>query len=305
MKLDFQSLSNSRFGVNLAIWIGRTMPQVLSYRIADLGANLLAKRDNAMTRAIRANQWVIRGENSSPEELNQAVREVLQHAGRCFADLYHDLTNPEGIKKLCPLTPSIEKLLEFSQPDTSGVFIVAPHLSAFDIALLALAYHGLRGKVLSYGNPPGGYELQNEIRASTGLEITPVRGQETHDEAIEYLRQGGVVITAVDRPIRGKSHNLTFFGRPSPLPAGHIRMALEADVPMIIAAPQMTEACKYRINVSDPLPMAPHADHDIEIRQNAEAVLKVIEEFIRLAPGQWLMYYSVWPEVDVIVNGEL
>ncbi|MBC8496460.1 MAG: lysophospholipid acyltransferase family protein [Anaerolineales bacterium] len=302
MKLDFQSLSSSRFGVNLALWIGRTMPPVLSYRIANFGANLLAKRDNAMTQAIRANQWVIRGENSSPEELDQAVREVFQHAGRGFADLYHNLMNPEGIKRLCPLTASIEKLLEINQPDTPGAFIVAPHLSAFDIALLALAYHGLRGKVLTYGNPPGGYELQNEIRASTGLEITPVLGEETHLEAIEYMRQGGAVITAVDRPIRKKAHTLTFFGRPSPLPAGHIRMALEADMPVIIAAAQMTEAGKYRINISDPIPMVPHSDPDIEIRQNAEAVLKAIEEFIRLEPGQWLMYYPAWPEV--MMNGE-
>ncbi|MBC8507951.1 MAG: hypothetical protein ISR58_01275 [Anaerolineales bacterium] len=303
MKLDFQSITNSRFGVNMGLWIGRTLPPSIGYRIADFAANKLSKRDNTMTKAIRANQQIVRGENLSPEELDQITCVVFAHAGHCFVDLYHNLMNPEGIKELCPLTPSIEKLLKISQSDTPGAFIVAPHISAFDIALLALAYHGLRGKVLTYGNPPGGYELQNEIRASTGLEITPVRDEKTHQEAIEYMRQGGAVITAVDRPIRRKAHKLTFFGHPSPLPAGHIRMALAAEVPVVVAAAQYLGNNEYRINVSDPIPMIPDADPDVEIRKNAEAVLTQIEEVIRKTPEQWLMYYPAWP--DLIVNGEL
>ncbi len=296
MKLDFQSISNSRFGVGLGLWIGRTMPPAIGYRIANFGANLLAKRDSSMTRAIRANQSIIRSGDLSTPELDQIVIDVLSHAGRCFVDLYHNLMNPEGLKALVPFTSSSQSLIELGKEDTPGAFVVAPHMSAFDICLLSLAHRGLRAKVLTYGNPPGGYELQNEIRSSTGLEITPVRGKETHDEAVEYMRQGGAVITAVDRPIRRKAHTLTFFGRPSPLPAGHIRMALAAQVPVVVAAAQFSKAGTYRINISDPIPMVPNSDPDLEIKQNAEAVLKVIEEFIRLAPEQWLMYYPAWPD---------
>ncbi len=302
MKIDFQAISNSRFGVSLGLWIGRTMPPTIGYRIANYGATILAKRDNAMTRAIRANQSVVRNRELSTAELDQIVSEVLSHAGRCFVDLYHNLMDPEGLKALVPFASASQMLIDLGRADTPGAFVVAPHMSAFDICLLSLAHRGLQAKVLTYGNPPGGYELQNEIRASTGLEITPVKGEETHQEAIEYMRQGGAVITAVDRPIRSKAHTLTFFGRPSPLPAGHIRMALAAEVPVVVAAAEMTADGAYRINVSDPIPMLPNPDPDVEIRQNAEAVLSAIEEFIRVAPGQWLMYYPAWPEL--MVNGE-
>jgi len=245
----------------------------------------------------------VRGGNLSSEELDQITCSVLNHAGRCFVDLYHNLMDSEGLKRLVPATSTSQSLIDLGSLDTPGAFVVAPHMSAFDVCLLSLAHRGLRAKVLTYGNPPGGYELQNEIRASTGLEITPVRGEETHQEAIEYMRQGGAVITAVDRPIRSKAHKLTFFNHPSPLPAGHIRMALAADVPVVVAAAQYLGNSKYRINLSNPIPMIPDADPQAEIRKNAEAVLTHIEEFIRLAPDQWLMYYSAWP--DLIVNGEL
>lgn len=302
--MDLQKLANSRFGVGLTLWIGRTMPRKFSYRLVDFGARLIAKRDIKLTRAIKANQWVARGETSSPAELSETVREVLTHAGYCFADFYHDLTNPEGLKALSPFSPSHQALIDCGRCDTPGAFVVAPHLSAFDIALLALAHQGLHAKVLTYGNPTGGYEIQNEIRASTGLDITPVRGEETHQETIEWMRNGGVVITAVDRPIRRKAHTLTFFGRPSPLPAGHIRMALDAEVPVIVAAAHRTPEQIYEIKLSDPIKMERLADNNQEVQHNAEKVLQAIEGFIREAPEQWLMYYPVWAEVLAMMNGE-
>lgn len=295
--MNLQKLANSRFGVGLTLWIGRTLPIKTSYQIVDFMAKRLAKRDINVTRNIRANQKIVRGELSSPGELDQAVLDVLCHAGYCAADLYRNMLNPEGLKSLVPFAASSQILLDRGKPDTRGAFVVAPHLSAFDICLLSLAHRGLQARVLTYGNPPGGYELQNEIRASTGLEITPVRGEETHQEAVEYMRNGGVVITAVDRPIRKKAHQLTFFGHPSPLPAGHIRMAIQAGVPVIVAAAQRMDDGRYRINLSAPIEMDPNPDPELEIRLNAEAVLEAIEVFIRQAPEQWLMYYPVWPEM--------
>ena len=112
-----------------------------------------------------------------------------------------------------------------------------------------------------------------------------------------------MAITAVDRPIRSKAHTLTFFGRSSPLPAGYIRIAIEADVPVIVAAAQMSPTGKYNVLLSDPIPMEHHPEPETAIRQNAEAVLKIIEDIIRQAPGQWLMYYPLWPEV--MANWEL
>jgi lauroyl/myristoyl acyltransferase len=301
--MDLQTLANSRFGVSLTLWIGRNMPLKLSYRLVDVVARMISNRDTTLTRTIKANQWVARGENSSPEELNEAVYQVLVHAGCCFADFYRDLTNPQGLIALSPRSPNHQTLIDCGQPDTPGAFVVAPHLSAFDIALLALAYHGLHAKVLTYGNPTGGYEIQNQIRASTGLDITPVRSEETHLEAVEWMRAGGVVITAVDRPIRRKAHTLTFFDHPSPLPAGHIRMALEARVPVLVVAAHRTPDRQYHIKLSAPIVMQRLKDKELEIRQNAEKVLTAIETFIREAPEQWLMYYPVWP--DLIVNQKL
>lgn len=295
MKIRLKNLTNSRFSVNFTLWLGRSFPLEVSYQAANFFAKVFAKRKTAaMVKAVRANQWVIRGEQSSPEELDQAVLGVFQHAGRCFADLYHSMNSPEKIMSSVTLSDACRDLITQSQENDTGAFLAAAHVSNFDLALLALAHYGLQGQVLTYGQPTGGYEIQNDLRARTGLDITPV-GEETQRKAIERMSNGGIVATAVDRPIRNKAHTLRFFGHASPLPAGHIRMAIAANVPVIPIAAHMTSDGNYRVEIGDPIEMVPDDNPDEAIRINAEEVLLALENFIRTNPEQWLMYYPAWP----------
>ncbi|MGD2156996.1 MAG: lysophospholipid acyltransferase family protein [Anaerolineales bacterium] len=296
--MDLQKLATSSFGVKTVITIVRLLPPKFAIALGSLIANQISKRINSpMIRSIRSNQWVIRGRALSKGELLEATREVLQHQARCFFDLYRTIRYPEEIKELSPASADSEVLIQLSQSRKDGAMIVAPHLSNFDLVLLSHAYRGFQGQLLTYGEPTSGYEIQNELRASTGLDITPVRGEITHQEAIERMRNGGLVATAVDRPIRKKKRVINFFGLPSHLPTGHIRMALTADVPVLVAAAQYRSDGKYHLLLSDPILMQRHPDPTIEIKMNAEAVLNVIASFILQNPEQWLMYYPVWPDI--------
>ena len=280
--------------MSFGLGLGRITPPNLGYFFATVGAKFLARRLNSpMVKAVHSNQIVVRGRSTSVDEIKIAIEEVFIHAGRCFVDLYHNLQNPIGLKRFSPLTLRLQHLISKSYHDSPGAFIVAPHLSNFDLVLLAAAYRGLKAQVLTYGNPTGGYKIQNDIRSKTGLVITPV-SPEVHQRAIQNMRNGGFVITAVDRPVRSKKQALNFFGYPSTLPVGHIRMALEAEVPIIVVAAEMRADQLYHLNISDPIELIHRQDPDEEIRINGEAVLRVIESYIRKAPGQWLMYYPAW-----------
>ncbi|MEN8172477.1 MAG: lysophospholipid acyltransferase family protein [Chloroflexota bacterium] len=305
MKFNLEAITTSRFAVSFTLWVGRTLPLKVSYWLVNRLAKVFANRSGTpMVQAVRANQWIIRGEQSTPDELDQAVKDVFQHAGRCFADLYHAMQSPERIMNMVMVSDSCKALIQNSQKNEQGAFLAAPHVSNFDLALLALAHYGLEAQVLTYGQPTGGYQIQNDLRASTGMDITPV-GEDTHNIAIERMKNGGLVATAIDRPIRRKAHTLSFFGHPSPLPAGHVRMALEADVPVIPIAVHMRSDGKYFVDTSDPIPMVAHENHDDTIRLNAEAVLKALEKFIRPNPGQWLMYYPAWSAYLESISYEL
>ena len=297
--MTMRGLFNSKFSIQASLLIGKYLPKRSGYWLSSRVASIIANRtDLDITRAIRANQFVVRGEKNTHQELIKITKDVLEHAGRCFYDLYHFYSNPEVIDNQVPLSKPMKDFIDLCA-DGRGYVVVAPHLSNFDLVVSSLVRNGLKAKVLSYPNPGKGYKFQNKLRESFGMDVTPLGDSTLEGELIKYLIGGGVVATGVDRPVPGRRrrHYVNFFGRPSPLSAGYISSALAADVPVIVVKSYMAPDGTYGFQYADPITMERIGTKIENIKHNTERVLKQVETYIRDVPGQWLMYYPVWPDV--------
>ena len=297
--MSTQNFLNSKFAVQFSILIGKYLPKETGHWFARKLAGMIGSFKNLeINRSIRANQFIANGEVSSRAELVKLNKAVLQHAGHCYYDLHHYIDKEKKLEELVPLTAPMREFIRLSN-QKRGFLVVAPHLSNFDLVVSRLVSEGFKGKVLSYANPGSGYQLQNEIRASYGLDLTPISDPEVSATMISYLKSGGVMATAIDRPLpdRKKKHYVKFFGRPSPLPVGYITTALAAEVPIITVTAIMEENGNYGFRLSEPIELKKYQDKLDSLFLNAERVLLKVEEFIRLAPSQWLMYYPVWPDL--------
>ena len=294
--MNLQKVMNSGPVVGLGLGAARFVGPRVGYRVSRLIADRVARRRGlAWVRALRANQWVITGQCLTGRELDRAALAVMRHQAHCLFDLYHYRRNPAALQALAPLTDQVSALIERSRSRSGGALVVIPHLSNFDVAFLAQAHRGLQAQLLTLAQPSGGYRAQNRIREAPGFDITPV-DEDSMRKAITRLKEGGMVVTGIDRPVEGKKRELTFFGHSCFLPVGHIRMALAAKVPVIPAAVVMEPGGHYRLMVDEPIAMCPDGETVSCIRGNAEAVLEAMASFIRQAPEQWLMYYPVWPQ---------
>ncbi len=295
--MDFRQVTNSRFGVGTALGLGRILPQGVGYPLARWIANRIANRkDVRMVKAVKANQWVVSDGQLSAAQLDEMARRVFRNIARSQYDLYHNLTSEQGLIKKIELTSETEQDIEkIKDRGAGGILIVCPHLSNFDLMGRALAIRGINFQALSPPEPPGGYQMQNYLRRKAGIEMTPISVAALR-QATQRLQQGGVVITGVDRPIAGEKYRPRFFGRRASLPVGHIRLALKAEVPLRVVACQTVPGCKYRLILSDPVPMRRYPDLIDETEKNAEAVLAIVEQWIKQSPEQWAMTYPVWPE---------
>jgi len=274
------------------------MPQKMGdWFIKSISSVIGSLKNLDITSSIRSNQYVVSGGTLSDLELAQRTKQVLSHAGRCYYDLYHYYDMQEKIDKIVPWSETMTEFVNLSRED-QGYLVVAPHLSNFDLVVARLVRGGFEGKVLSYPNPGSGYQLQNEIRKSLGMDLIPLGDSSLETEIVDYLKAGGIVATGVDRPVtsRKKRHYSKLFGRPSPLPLGYITTAIAADVPIIVVAAFMRPDGSYGLRLSKPIMLIKYGNKLDDILLNAERVLKKIEEFIKLAPEQWLMYYPVWPD---------
>lgn len=275
-------------------------PQV-GYRVAALLARRLARqRDSQVVRAIRANQWVIRGETLRGEALDCAVVETLQHAARCIFDLYHYMTKPDAAGQRIVLEPSFQRLFQRAEFDGRGLIILGLHISNFDLVLHWVSSQGLRPMAVTIPNPQGGRRLEYEMRKRMGMTLLPASVGALR-QAMKHLQKGGMLLTGMDRPVSVPEVCPRFFNRPAALPLHHIFLATKAQVPLVIAATYLRDDGKYHVSLSDEIELDPHADHEHGLLRNAEHVLSAAEPFIRQFPGQWSVPLPVWPQITDLV----
>ena len=291
-----QRISNSSFGIYFSHLVGSTLPPRLGHLVAaSLSTIFIAQRGSPQVRAVRANQWVAQAQALNRSQLDQAVRGVYRHAGRCIYDMYHYYHNPAGLAKKVELSPRTLEVIERGRSRGGGAVLATLHLSNFDLCLQALAQADLEALVLTIPQPPSGYQIQNKQRTLKGIEAIPFSYSALF-RASETLKSGKMVLTGVERPTPSQKYPVRFFGRPARLPVAHVQLALLAHVPVIVIGCHMRPDGTYQVDASEEIPMRALPDRAAETARNAEAVLEKLEDLIRAHPNQWLMYYPVWPE---------
>jgi len=293
--VGLEQLSHTRLGISLALGVGRLMPPAIGLRIASGVAGRMARDPEAeAVRAFRDNQWVVSGRTLSAEELDDVVREVFAMSGRFFYDLYHALGSSRSIMRHIHVDDAFTSFVERAERET---FVYAGlHTGNFDLMGLALASAGWNDvQVISVPDPTGGNRLQNALRSSGGFEVTPA-SLHSIKRATQNLAAGRSVLTGIDRPLAESRERVTFFGEAATLPVVHVRLAMRASVPVVVLCSVLHDDGKYHLHVSEPIEMEAGKGHEV-VRRNAERCLASAEEFVRLAPTQWVMPHRVWPDV--------
>ncbi len=292
--MDISNVINSALGVGTAICLGRIFPRKIGYKLADVITGKLSQNlSSKAVQVIRANQWIVSGRKMSAEELDARAIKVMQANGRCIFDFYHLVGRSKRILEVSEIDPEIA---QYFNGEGRNAMFVAPHISNFDMIGQALGILGFRLQILSYPNPGSGYKWQNRIRENCGHIITPTSMQSLKEARIR-LQRGENVLTGLDRPIESGKYQPMFFNEPASLPVTYTRLALEANVPVVVVSAITKPDGKYYLFASKPITMKKMPDLHQETIRNAEAVLEVAEEIIKQYADQWSMFYPIWPQL--------
>lgn len=295
--MDARNAFNSAAALRFGLWLGRTLPSGLGLGVADfLARSVASRRDTALMRTLQDNFRVVLGPDASPEDVYAMARAAVRHAGHVYFDLYHTLgAGPAALLSSLRSSPFTDFQLDELINQRRGAMIVAPHLSNFDLVGLALAQRGLHMNVLAYANPTSGYNVQNDIRLQGGINLMPIDVSALR-KALEALRRGELVITGIDRPDPfGGGEVLNFFNQPARLPVGHVRLAMQANVPVIVASAEYRPVDgSYAFHIARWLEMEHVGNRQEDSLHNAQRVLNVAQHLIAAKPEQWLMFYPVW-----------
>ncbi len=230
----------------------------------------------------------------SKKERRRIVRGVFSSLGRQLAEvcLFPRYT-PENVSRVV-IYDGFENFDRASQLG-KGVLFLTGHLGGWELSAFAHSLYGhpLRFVMRPLDNP---YldRLVRHYRTMHGnipiLKDDPVR------ELLRAMKEGATVGILMDtnmHPPQGIF--VDFFGIPAATASGLARIALRTDAAVVPGFTLWDPVLrKYRLRFDPPLKLVRSNDAEADIVANTQLFTKVIEDFVRRYPDQWLWIHRRW-----------
>ena len=291
-----QDIISSKPVTWLGLFIGQTMPRRVGYGLARIAADVIARRKPQVYWTVRNNLRQLVGSEVDDVDLHRMARHVFFHAGQTYYDFFHAVGQPrEVLAESVQGSGIIAERVRSEMTDGQGVLLVAGHMSNFDLVGLSLGAWDFPSQLLSLADPQAGFHILNHLRRMAGFEITPIT-PEALRVAIRRLKNGGLVMTGLDRPVPRDRDLVEFFGRPAYLPVGPARIALMTGSKVFVGCCHYDADEGYVAEATGPLEMVRTGDRCQDILTNARRLAAILEGYVRAHPEQWMMFHPFWPE---------
>ena len=274
------------------IFIFEHIPFAVGLRIGDFlgrGVFYVSKK----RRVAYINLKTALGNQLTPDERWKIVRDHFGHMGQMIVEVlcFRQLTREHAEKNIKVYhLGRYEDLLKSGH----GGVLIAAHLGNWELLQI---WSGLRGTpihVLTRSQKfPRVNELINQLREAHGS-VTTRRGVGIRG-LIRALREKQMVGVLGDQSA-GKTEGtiLPFFGRRTTVPTGAFELAHRTDAIILPFFMVRTQGAKHEIYIGEPLKDDPSLDPLARVEFRARQYLKLLEDFIRKFPNQWLWENKRW-----------
>jgi Kdo2-lipid IVA lauroyltransferase/acyltransferase len=176
-----------------------------------------------------------------------------------------------------------------------GVLFLTGHMSAWELAPFA---HALYGHPLHFLARPLTNRrvdaLINDYRCLSGNQ--PIDKNRSARTTLKVLAEGGTVgILSDHNTSLDEGVFVDFFGVPASTTSGLARIALRTDAAVVPGFLCWDErVAKYRLQFAPAIELVRAGNEDDDIRENTARFTRVIEDYVRAHPDQWVWVHKRW-----------
>ncbi len=286
-----------QFGNRLAQFVSVVLlgvPRPLGYWVSDRFGDYFFRR-NANLRANHLdNMRHVIGPYASEGRVQWATRRAFRMQARNGFDL---LRVPRvSLRRLAQQVvmdgdwAEIEAVLGSGR----GVILCSAHYGAFDIMGQYVINRGYDAWLL-VGRTTSVFvhDAVTYLRQSRGWRIVPVEDGGSIRRMMKAVKGGAMAAMVVDRDWAGNGVSVPFFGTPTPLPTGHIRVALATNAEVFTMMSPRLSRNRYGFILRH-VPLQRTGNTAADIAENTQRVLANFETVITDDPGQWVLFRPVW-----------
>jgi KDO2-lipid IV(A) lauroyltransferase len=230
----------------------------------------------------------------SAAERQQILRKVYRNLGWLLAEFCQmPRYTPETTRSFIRYE-GLEHYLA-ARDEGKGVLILTGHLGAWELSSF---YHSLMGYPMSIVirrlDNPLVDSLVNHIRCLHGNQV--LHKDDFARGLLASMRRGetvGILMDTNMTPPQGSF--VDFFGHPACTGSGLARIAMKTGARVLPGFLLWQEATQqYVLRFGDPLCLATSGDVEADVLANTGLFTKVIEDYIRQYPDQWLWVHRRW-----------
>ena len=190
-----------------------------------------------------------------------------------------DIKNPEQFTKL--------------RDDGLPAIIFTGHLANFELLPMAAARFGL--EILSlFRQPNNKYAAKKVAEARKDLSKNLIASREGASfQLMSALERGDHVGLLIDQKFK-RGIKVPFFGQDAQSNPLLAKLARRYNCPVHGARTVRLPDGRFRLEITDELVLPRDEDGDIDIRGTTEMVNKIVEDWVREYPEQWLWIHRRW-----------
>ena len=231
--------------------------------------------------------------DKSAAEIEKIVHGMWDNLGRVAAEYPHlgritaadshrvELINVDAVRAL--------------RKDPSAGILVSAHLANWEVMPVVAARNGMdMTAVVREPNNPYVRPLLERLRGIAGG-ASAGKGAGGARRIIEALRGGQVVGLLIDQKLN-TGIPLPFFGIEAMTVVAPAQLALRFRCPLIPIRIERTGPARFRISASAPIPLPETTDRHAAVARIMGDLNRILEDWIRARPEQWLWLHRRWPD---------
>ena len=228
----------------------------------------------------------------SSHRIVRLSREAFVHLGKNAIDvMWIGSSAKEELDRIVAIEGS--EHLDRAWAEGKGVLLLSGHIGNWELLGAYLAMKGYPVSVVGRSlNNPRLDRLLVAHRERFGLKNI-ARGKATR-QILRALHRGEIVGFLIDQDTKVEGTFVDFFGQPAYTPTGPVTLALKLGAPIVPVAIHREQDDTYHLVVRPRIELARTGDVAEDKRVNTAICSKILEDFIREHPAQWVWMHRRW-----------
>lgn len=230
----------------------------------------------------------------TPAEIDAIIRGMWDNLGRVIAEYPH-------LDKIGEFGPGgrVEVVggehIDALREDGKAGILVSGHFANWEVQSVTSRKMGLE-LALVYRAPNNPYvgALLTDLRGAAGGTHIP-KGAEGARAILRLLTRGGHVGMLIDQKMND-GIPVPFFGRDAMTAPAAAQLALRLGIPLVPARTERLGGARFRITVLPPVEAPDTGDRNVDVRILMERLNRLLEQWIRERPAEWLWVHRRWPD---------